>query len=239
MIVVRNPEFFRKAISAISSFISEGNFRFNDRGLFFRSIDPSQIVLVDYFADKKIFDKFDVEPTLIGVDITEFNKVLSRANPEDELSLEIDDSEIKIFLKGEVFRSFSLPLIDISEEEIDIPKIEETANIKITAKVLKEALKDAALFGSSVIFRVNKGILSLESKSTAGSLVIEAKEKLVKINASKEVISKYSLNFLSNIIKEADNDKDIFIALGNDSPMKISYNIGTSKIDFYLAHMLL
>ncbi|MBU0636416.1 hypothetical protein KKE06_05305, partial [Candidatus Micrarchaeota archaeon] len=51
--------------------------------------------------------------------------------------------------------------------------------------------------------------------------------------------AKFSLNFLQNIVREAENEKKVSLELRNDAPMKISYPIGDTTIQFYLAHMLL
>ncbi|MBT4870737.1 MAG: hypothetical protein HON47_04135, partial [Candidatus Diapherotrites archaeon] len=58
MIELKSTDFFGRALEAISSFIPEGNFRFAEKGVSFKAIDPSQVVLVDYFVDKKVFDKY-------------------------------------------------------------------------------------------------------------------------------------------------------------------------------------
>jgi len=47
MIELKKTDFFGRALEAISSFIPEGNFRFSDKGVSFKAIDPSQVVLVD------------------------------------------------------------------------------------------------------------------------------------------------------------------------------------------------
>ncbi len=53
------------------------------------------------------------------------------------------------------------------------------------------------------------------------------------------MVSKYSLTYLQNIVKEADSESNLLIEFKNDAPMKVSFDIGKSKIKFYLAHMLL
>ncbi len=240
MIKLTNIEPWQTAIRAISNFISEGNFRFNDKGVSFKAIDPSQIVLVNYHVDKSFFDKFNVEPTLIGIDLDEFNKVMRRASPHDVLEMDITDSYLDVNLKGELNRNFRLSLIDVSEEEAEIPEQEFDAMVEINARVLQEALKDASLFGSSVVFRIEGKKLLIEARGSQGTLKTEAKEaELVKVKAKKDITSKYSLNFLENIVKEAHPDSRVLLELKNEAPMRISYNIGDTKIQFHLAHMIL
>jgi len=78
MIELRNLDPWRKAVDTISSFISEGNFRFSPNGIQFKAIDPSQVVMVDYAIDKKAFSQYDIEPNLVGLDVVEFSRILSR-----------------------------------------------------------------------------------------------------------------------------------------------------------------
>jgi len=88
--------------------------------------------------------------------------------------------------------------------------------------------------------RVHEGKFLLESRGTAGTLSTNsAHAKEVKVKGAREVLSKYSLTYLQNIVKEADHESIIMLELKSDSPMKVSFNIGNSELKFYLAHMLL
>ena len=239
-IELKNVEGLSKAVYAIASFISEGNFRFSDEGISFKATDPSQIVLVNFSMAKKVFEKYSVEPNFVGVDIVELSKILSRALPADKLTLDLTDSEMKINLEGAISRSFSLPLIDVNDEDVSIPKTSFDASVEINARILKEALKDASLFGSSVVLRIKDSQLFIEARGSAGTLkTVASQTKQIVVNSKTEVVSKYSLNFLQNIVREADPDKKITLELKSDTPMRVSYKIGVSPIEFHLAHMIL
>jgi proliferating cell nuclear antigen len=238
MIELKKTDFFARALEAISSFIPEGNFRFNEKGMAFRAIDPSQVVLVDYFVDKKTFDKYDIEPNYVGVDVVEFNKIMQRASSADKLSMDILDAEMKLIFESDLKRNFRLPLIDVSEEEAKIPSVEYDTKVEIKTSSLKEMLKDATLFGSSVVVKVkNKGFF-IQARGSQGTMDSES-GKMAKVTGKTDVTAKFSLNFFQNIVKEADNDKEVTIELKVDSPMKVSFTIGESNIVFYLAHMIL
>jgi len=240
MIRITKVQPFQSAIRAIANFISEGNFRFNEKGLSFKAIDPSQIVLVSYEAKKEFFERFDVEPSLIGIDIDELNKVVRRASINDAIELELEDSYLKMTIIGSLERTFRLPLIDVLEEEPEVPEQDYDATIEIEAKLLQEALKDASLFESSVVFRVENARLFIEARGSQGMLRTEAKQHdIVKVNAKADVVGKYSLNFLENIVREAEPSEKILLELKNEAPMRISYGIGQTKIQFHLAHMIL
>ena len=232
----------KRATDAIASFITEGNFRFSEKGISLRAVDPSQIVLVDCFMDKNAFSQYEIEPSFVGVDIVELARMLARSLPNDKLFLDVNDSEMQLKLEGDFTRSFSLPLIDVSEgeKEIKIPDTKFDARVEINARLLKEALKDAHIFGSSVTFKIKNKQFHIEAKGSQGTLRTVSKEgKLITVKHGLDVTSKYSLNYLSNVVKEADNDSIVTLELKSDAPLRISYEIGKTKLQYYLAHMIL
>ena len=240
MIELKNTAAWKGAVDAISSFISEGNFRFTDSGIKFRAMDPSQIVLVNFEMDKKAFDKYEVEPSFVGLDLVELSKILARAQPSDKLSMELTEVELHVRFDNELSRSFSLPIIDVSDEEINLPEPKFEASVEINARMLKEALKDASLFGSSVVLKVKPGQFLIEARGSRGQLKAVSKSgKKVNISCSGETVSKYSLTFLQNIVKEADPEKKVLLELKSDALLRVSYKIGDCPIQFHLAHMIL
>ena len=240
MIELKNVGMWQKSIGAISTFISEGNFRFSDSGVSFRATDPSQVVMVDFSVSKDAFDKYELEPTFVGIDLVELNKIVSRTLPSDKMLMNLNDSEMQIRLEGDLCRAFRLPLIDVSEVDVKPPKTSFDATVEISACILKEALKDALLFGSSVVFRVNDGQFLIEARGPQGTLKTVAKQtKHVTVKSSAEVVSKYSLNFLQNIVREANPEQKIVLELKSDAPMKVSYKIEAAQMQFHLAHMIL
>ncbi len=238
MLELKQIDFFKSAVESISFFVPEGNFRFTDKGIFFKAVDPSQVVLVDYFVEKKNFEKYLMEPNFVGVDLVELNKILQRAMPSDKMVLDISDAEIKIRFESDLKRNFRLPLIDVSEEEVKTPDIIYDAKIEINAGSFKEVLKDASLFGSSVVLRVSEGKFFVEAKGSQGVMESEV-TKVSHVASKQQITAKFSLNFLQNIVKQADGSKQITIELKNDHAMRVTYSIGSSRIIFYLAHMIL
>ena len=240
MIELKNADFLRSSVEALSSFIPEGNFRFNDKGIHFRAMDPSQVLLVDYMMEKSLFDSFSVEPCFVGMNLEELRKIVSRALPDDHVTISISESECLLSLKGELERAFRLPLIDLAEDEIKLPDVKFDARVEINARLLRESLKDASLFSSSVVVRTKGDRFMLESKGSAGALNVNSSHNNgVKVRAKADVFSKYSLSYFQNIVKEASADSTIVLELKSDSPVKVSYMIGNSEIRYYLAHMLL
>lgn len=242
MIETQDISSFKRTIDAIASFISEGNFRFYDKGISLRAVDPSQIVLVDCFIDKSLFSLYDIEPTFVGVDVVELARMLARSLASDKLVMNVDENEIQLSLEGDFSRKFHLPLIDVSEseKELKLPTQSFDARVEINARLLKESLKDAQLFGSTVLVKVKDSRFEMEAKGSQGMLKTVSKPgDAISAKSTSSVASKYSLNFLSNIVKEADNESKVLLEFKSDAPMRITYSIGKTKMQYYLAHMIL
>ena len=240
VIEIRNIAPLQRQINAVSTFVSEGNVRFNSQGIFFRETDPSQIVLVDFFIPKGFFQKFVVEPAFVGLDILELTKILLRSQPNDFLKMDLTDSELVLEFEGGFSRTFRLPLIDVMKDEPSLPNTKFDAVVQVNSRVLKEALKDAALFGNSVVLKVKDSSFSVETRGNQGLLQsVASQASVVSVKSSAEAVGKFNLTFLQNIVREAENEKRVTLELKTDAPMKISYQIGETPIQFYLAHMIL
>ncbi|MDO8627787.1 MAG: DNA polymerase sliding clamp, partial [Candidatus Diapherotrites archaeon] len=123
-IELKSTDVFKKSIDAVAVFIKEGNLRFSSDGLYFKATDPSQIVLVDYVLDKKSFEKYSVEPNLVGIDLEELSKVMARSLPDDKLLMDLTEAELVVTFESDLSRTFKLPLLEVSEQDIKMPNIE-------------------------------------------------------------------------------------------------------------------
>ena len=236
---------WKQAMDAISSFLPEGVFYFREEGVRLNAIDPSQVVLVDFFAPRSTFTAYHLADTSIRVplDLSEYTKIISRVSADDRLLMVLEDVNLSLVFErsdGALRREFHVPLMDIPDRETDISPVEEAVRVKIPARIMKDALKDAGLFSSAAVLVARDDFFMVEAKGQAGvTRSVARKGSAVTIEGSPEAVSMYSLPFLQNIIRPADPDSLIELSFGNDAPLKISYRIGDVSLTFYLAHMIL
>ena len=232
---------FQKSIDAIAVLIDEAEFILDEKGLALKATDPSQISMVDFFLEKAAFKEFDVkEKAKIGLDLDYLRQIMSRAKPDDELTigLDSDQNRLNVKFKGASTRKFNLPLIDISSAELPNPKIEFDAEIKLLASVLQDALKDASLISSHVSVGVEADKFVVKADSSKGNLdsVTEKdKKNLIELNAKKDAMSMFPLDYLQDMLKAAQAATVIQVNLKANAPIEISYEIGKAKIKYFLA----
>ena len=232
---------FQKSIDAIAVLIDEAEFILDEKGLALKATDPSQISMIDFFLEKAAFKEFDVkEKAKIGLDLDYLRQIMSRAKTDDELTIELDSDQnrLNVKFKGASTRKFNLPLIDISAAELPNPKIEFDAEVKLLASVLQDALKDAALVSShvSVGIEADKFIVRADSsKGNLDSVTEKDKKHLIELNAKKDAMSMFPLDYLQDMIKAAQSATELQINLKENAPIEISYEIGKAKIKYFLA----
>ncbi|MFH1126332.1 MAG: proliferating cell nuclear antigen (pcna) [Candidatus Altiarchaeota archaeon] len=234
--ILHDTRSWRSSIDAIAALIDEGTFHIDESGIKLRAMDPSQIALVDFILPGKGFEKFEVQkPVSIGVDLVELSKITKRSKPEDKIELSFDGSRFKMVFRGETTRNFSLSVIESSSTPPREPKIEFTAEIKITPNIIKEALKDAELVSNHVSLNAEGGLI-IRADGDTGSVEITLKEdKLLSMNVKTPARAVFSLDHLNNILKEAEAPNVVSLGLKSDAPLKIEYAIGDAKVVYYLA----
>ncbi|MFH1402831.1 MAG: proliferating cell nuclear antigen (pcna) [Candidatus Altiarchaeota archaeon] len=232
---INDTKSWRSSIEAIAALIDEGTFQISKEGLKLRAMDPSQIALVDFELSGSAFEKFSVDnPTNIGIDFAELNKITKRSKPEDRIDLTLDQ-RLKMVFRGETKRSFSVSVIDASSNPPKEPSIEFTAEVKIAPNILKEALKDAELVSNHVELKLDGGF-SIKSDGDTGSVDIQfPEEKVLSVNVSKESRAVFSLDHLNNILKAAEAPSVVTLKLRSDAPLRVEYAIGDGRVVYYLA----
>jgi len=240
-LVLEKAADFQKSIDAIAVLIDEAEFIIDGNGLALKATDPSQISMVDYSLEKSAFKEFDAKDKIkIGLDMDYLRQIMSRAKPDDELTLELDEknSRLNVFFKGTSNRKFNLPLIDISAAELPNPKIEFDAEVKLLASVLQDALKDASLVSSHVSLGIEDGRFIVKAESSKGnldSITEKDKKNLIELSMKKDATSMFPLDYLQDMLKTAASGTAVELFLKSNAPIKVSYEIGRAKIKYFLA----
>ncbi|MFH0905936.1 MAG: hypothetical protein V1824_01200 [archaeon] len=238
MITTKNIEKVKKGLEAITNLIQDTNVRFKDSGIYIKSVDKSQIILVDFCISKSCFDTYSIEPNLIGINILELQNMISRSFEKDKLSLDLKEQYLEVYLKGKIERKFKLPYLDLSETALNNPDIKFDAVINMDAFLLKEILKDISLVGTTLTLKINNGNLLIEATGEKGTINTTVPDVAVK--CKKNFSSKFSLGYLKNITKSIESGTIVTIKLAEDAPLYLEYKIDNDiEVKFYLSGMLI
>jgi len=238
---VADARFFKSCTDAISNLIDEGTFTADDKGLHLRSMDPSQIAMVDFSLPKEGLEKLDAEEKAsFGVNLVDLGKVLARARSGEKLVVGLEERESRLVLEfqGESKRQFKMPLLDLGGTAPQVPKITFDSHIKMRSGAFKAMLHDAGLLSSHVVLQTKEGELLVEAHGDSGDMVAQTKNDAASISEFKVHTASramFPFEYLDDITRAASDDSVMEISLKSDAPVKISYLVGKAELSYYLA----
>ena len=215
--VTKDSKLLRDSIDTISQLIDDGLFRLKRDGIEMIASDRAMVSVVDFKLKSSAFDEYECDPARnIGVNLINLLTILKRANPEDKLTLHLNEREnkLEISLHGNSVRNFAIPLIDISNEDMPpIDKLDFQAVAEIRSDVFEEGISDADIIADSVVIELSENSLRMysEGNSSKAELNIEkGTAGLFDVSAKSKSKSRYSLEYERLKSASPDNSPAIF-----------------------------
>ena len=239
----REATTWKYAISAISKIIEEASFRVTEDGLRLRAMDPSAVVLVDFYIPREAFSVYEIEREVsIGANMEELTKIMRRARKGDELVLEpLPGGHLKIVFEGKGSRSFKVPGIELSLQDIPEISFEELFRCKLMPKVFKDVIRELEPVSDAVEFYspADSGVLYLKAQGEIAEAEIElsaASGALIEYESSGEARAKYTVDYLVDISVAAQAAEVLNIGFGLETPLRLTYELPYGgKLEFYVA----
>ena len=229
------------SMKTVSDLISEGIFQLKEDGVKLVAADPAMVALVDFKLEKDVFDSYDLdEETKVGLNLENLYSILRRANSSDKIIFETkDDSKFYITIKNDSTREFSLPILNLSED--DIPSTDDlqySVTAELEASVVESAVKDALVVGDSVVISSDMNGLSISAEGDQSNVDFEIDKNAdgVLEFSGGEARSMFSLDYLNNMIGAKKLSDTVKISLGDDFPMRLDFEVpDEALLSFVLA----
>ncbi|MGC8972669.1 MAG: proliferating cell nuclear antigen (pcna) [Thermoproteus sp.] len=229
-------------LDSIAVLVEEAAFVFRQDGLALRSLDPSRTAMVDLFIPKEGFEEYPElqSEVRMGINFKDFRKLLRRLKKGDKISLEIEESKLRVKLIGKSIRSITLPLIEAAAEELPTPKVVYTATVKTASDVLSQALKDADAVADSVKFDVDEEALYIRASSDRGEVEVKLDkggELVYEFDVKEPASATFSLEYLVDIAGKASKVSDIVtVELATAKPISLTFDIPAGgKLTYFVA----
>jgi proliferating cell nuclear antigen len=231
----------RDSISTIGELIDEGIFKVDKNGLGLIAADRAMVAVIDLKLPATIFDEFKVDKEQnIAINLTNLVSVLKRVGVNEKLEMELKDNRLEITMRNSSTRKFTVPLLDINQEEIPpINQLDFKAKVKIKSDVLKSGIEDADIVSDSVVLEASKEEFSMKASGDISSteLSLEKGNKaLLDLSVTEPVKSRYPLDYLKKMIKAAKLSNEINIRWSKDYPMRMDFSsVDKVSLGFILA----
>ncbi|HDJ96751.1 MAG TPA: proliferating cell nuclear antigen (pcna), partial [Candidatus Aenigmarchaeota archaeon] len=221
--------------------IDEGIFKIDKNGLKLTAADRAMVAVVDLRIPATAFDELKVENEVkLPLNLANFISILKRASSRDKLIMELSDGKLKITIKNSSTRSFTLPLLEISEEEIPpIEQLQFKATVSLKSDVLEEGIEDASIVADSVVFEATPTSFGMKASGEISSTELsleKGNEALGDLKVEESVKARYPLDYLKKMIKAAKIADTVTLHWSTDYPMKLEFKaLDKAAITFVLA----
>jgi len=239
----RDAVIWKYSIAAISKIVEEASFRIDSSGVKLRAMDPSGVALVDFFVPSTTFYEFDVSgEVVVGINMEDMAKILRRAKKGDELVMEVlHGGKIGLYFEGRGSRKFTLPSIELTYQEVPEISFEETFKCKILPKLFKDVVKELEPISDAIELHApdNSDTLYVRAQSeiAEAEVVLTASSgALIEYESSGEAKSKYTIDYLSDIVIASQVAETLSLGLGLETPLRLTYELpGGGMLQFYVA----
>jgi len=240
---VSDAKLLRDMITAISTLVDEATFNIAPEGIKLRAMDPSRVAMIDFEMPKTVFDEYTADtPTKMCINITELLKLLRRTSKDESVELELDEKtgRLNVGIKGKYDRTFNMPTLEATEEEVPTPKITFNVRAKATTEGLNEAIQDVQLVSDHVRIEMDNEKMTMRATGDLMGATVELKkgsDALLDLEAKEPSKATFSLSYLSEIIKTAAATSDVAtLEFSTDMPIRIDFQQPKEgKLTFYLA----
>ncbi len=230
----------KDSMKTISSLISEGIFQLEEDSMKLIAADPAMVGLVDFKIEEEVFEEYDLdEETKVGLNIENLYSILRRANADDTITFELGDSRFEITMENSSTRNFSLPILNLSED--DIPETDQLSfdfEAELDASTVEGAVKDAMVVSDAVTISADENQMNISAEgdqSNADFTITEESSGVISMSGDS-VKSMFSLDYLSKMIGGKNLSNNVTMKLGNDFPMRMEFSVPDEvNLSFVLA----
>jgi proliferating cell nuclear antigen len=241
---------FRILIESLKEILPDTNMEFNEKGIRVITMDSSHTVLVHMKLGGNHFEKyFCPEKLVVGINMLNLFRLIKTMHNNETLSLYIekkDPSRLGIRIEnGEknTVTKFKLNLLDLDEEEIEVPPAKFSSVINIPSTDFQKICRDMSNLSplmeiksvsNQLIFTCHGDFAAQETimgeSNTNGISYVEKQDQ------DDIIQGVFSLKHLVLFTKCTNLCNSIQMFLENDYPLIISYQVGSlGEIKFCLA----
>ncbi len=230
------------SMKTVSDLISEGLFQLTEDGVKLIAADPAMVALVDFKIEKDVFEDYELdEESKVGLNLENFYSILRRANSDDTITFEVKEDESKFYIKMEnsSTRKFSLPILNLSEDDIpSTDQLDFSVTAELETKVLENAIKDAMVVGDSVTVTADSSQIKIASEGDQSNVdfTISGDSPGVMELSGEEAKSMFSLDYLNSMTGAKKLSSNVELKLGEDFPMRLNFTVPEqARLSFVLA----
>jgi proliferating cell nuclear antigen PCNA len=224
----------------ISQFETNIKLECSPSGITMFTMSNCHSVFIDVNLPADYFETFECEdPVSVGLNLTVLLSALSGSKPKDSLIMQCSNGDTVTFTKmsGDKEMEYVIKQMNIEDENIAVPDLEENVTVKVHTSYLKEWKKNIVDFTkSTLVLQPTPKMLKLSSVGDGGT--VNVKQPVPSIGISYETCNEPRSVTLGNknvtkIFSIGDVSSDVEMGYQNGMPFRCSAklsDIGTLRV---------
>lgn len=220
---------------------------FKEDSLYMQGMDTSHVSLYEANFDKSWFTTYKAEPTdvrKIAVNLNCFKKILSTRGDDQSIYMEYSGSSpdsLTIIFRSvvkdsqEFPREYTLALMDIDADVLDIPTEERSVQFYIESKTFSVLIKQLGMFDDSVVIKCSDEEIRFTSNGSEGSMSVNL------FDSDKDYVDEFSidedyklnitfaLTYFENFCAFQKVSSRVRLSFTNEFPVEMLYSLESSK----------
>ena len=236
-----NVSEWKAILNAIGDIVEDAMFICNDDGITFRGMDPAHVALLDVTFPRSAFQTFETKTSFFGLKVEDFKNVLNACGNSDLIELVIEDENLmKIIVSGSLNMEFNLSLIEKTETNTPIPKVDYKTKASLPPTVFSRILTTLQPISEYVTIDSSFDKIQFSSKGDAGDARIDVEKgnpELRNLETLEITNAAYSLGYLAKIIRNIGKaSKNVSIEYSSQNPIHMLFETPSMvKVNYYLA----
>lgn len=202
------------------------NICFASDGMKIMSMDRSKTSLVKLGLTNEYFESYQCPSEQnIGIYTETICNILQKVK-KNIMSWKTTDNTLTIICKHETQKTeFTLRAIDIDEDQLDVPELNDDVSIQINSKDFKDICDKLLMGKSDVSINIDQQSLTLTSDSTELGIIkhnepLQGRITLVKFNADVNITLSYN-SVYSLYMFSTSGDGQCFLGFSNQMPSRL------------------
>ena len=212
-------------------------------------MDGSHVALVSLNLSMEGFEHYRADTRMVlGVNIALLAKVMKLADPTDSITLSAEDNPTHLKLcfentKTERMTEFTMNLISLDAEHLDIPETEYSSVVSINSGEFTKICKELYSLNETLTISTTADhvTFAVESEAGSGSIRIggndtEDREARTTVEVTDAVQQQFAIRYLNMFNKAAPLSTHTRLLMHQEQPLVVEYKIEQlGVLKYYLA----
>jgi proliferating cell nuclear antigen PCNA len=232
---------FKNFIQLLKVVNEEQTLTIDENGIEAITMDPSHIVMVKASLKKTDgfnLDDFSKDQVRLALNVDEVTRVLDRIDKKETVKLEYNEELAKFIVNAKRSgqnRNFRLNVMEPFEDELPDPKINFSAEARMTTAGLEKALKDVALFSEHVVIKATESNMIITGAGDIGDYGGEYdknSDEILNYAWQEDCQSTFTNSIILGLIQAAKKAAEVVeVKWSTDMPIEIKVEAKASGLE--------